>query len=546
MGTQKYISLLVILLSFSFGALLYSQDKEESKAEPVAEKSELTEISESGSENIPAMKEEESAKDKSGKDSEVDGEEKASVDTEPYKVGEIIDFGPSSEFLKQKELIIKADFLVLNRMKIYRHKMGERLSFKEAETYLKFIQKGGLYKDIVVLGHMAQIKSGSELMRHISYEHLYRVLNDVYKRTKLAKADDKSKGLVIPPLFYGNTGKKKRKRIKFSHPFVLELTNGGKESVRRKLIESSLGGLVNPDPRVRLVSTHMLRRLIPDPKIWEFVNSRIKEQESGKTKDKDVRLDSSEETVKVLPYQYLTMDKQAAARVIYTELLKLRRFISRFIVVKEARKGSKAIFKKLPGKKRTDVLQQREIFKFFNTAIENESYCRLPINNFKSESEVNFLIGGLKNKDHVIRKGCSSSLIRILRTRDEVDSKTNVKPRVKRKIFKALIKSEEKQRVVSGWSTEELSDLSKKSKNVNKMIELYVKKVGMIDGCPEDAEDKYDSSSDPAGFTPPPPLKDNPLTKEEYDAVDTSKPKKKDIKPSTSKDEKLETEYIYE
>ncbi len=411
----------------------------------------------------------------------------------------------------------KSLFLQLDKIKVFREKPAERLTNQEIETYITFIRGGGIFKDVIKVGHLAIIENGSQLMKHISYHHLARILLYIDKKAeKMLKA----KGdVIVPPLFETSARKKKVHQFYNRSSFLMVK---GDNRVREKVIESTLGGLLNPDPRVRLISVHLLRRLIPKPTTWTFVNERVAKQKALKSKESNANIGRSPyyETVHRQYYIYHNLNKRKSSHIIYIELLKLRRFISRAILVKQIQSGDTRTIREIP----------RRVFRLLDTRIENESHCRIPMNYFTTSTEVSVITAGLKNKDLYIRRGCARSLLRILRTQD-VDNK------LRRRIFKTLLRSEFRELVAVGWTDEEVKKLS--NKKTDEMLKRYRKKNGLIPPCPADAQDLYDSPKDPAGYAPA-PFKNDPIVKGVLDKTKGDKKSDKDSKAV------LEENYIYE
>ncbi len=411
-----------------------------------------------------------------------------------------------------KKLIL-AKFLDFGKIKIERFKHSRRLTKEELDTYIKVIRKGGIHEGIEnEFKHVHEIGSGSDLMKHITFDHLEKVLAVLRERIS---EDDK---LEIPNPFDAT---EKKKMIKFSNPFMLELMNNKDPKIRERLIESSLGGLLNPDPRVRLICIHILRRLIPEPATWDFINERIKDHKDGIPKDPDIDIDASSlETVKKIPYLYNSIEGSELQNIVYVEYRKLWRFISRIILVKQIQKGDEKTIRAIPV----------EVFRLLSMSIDKEGYCQIPMNYFVKAKEVNVIIAGMKNKNKWIQEQCANSLIRIMRTR-------NIKSSLRRKIFNTLIKSQFRQKLLSGWSNEEIVKLNGKKKK--KLLREYIRKNGYIERCSMMAEDQYDQPGDPIGYKP---YKDNPLVKGEE-----VKSYKKDLEDrKLDKKEMLEKEYIFE
>ncbi len=449
---------------------------------------------------------------------EVEGKEESipgpMVNEEPSAEGVSEDTDAPSPLEVEME---KSLFLQLDKIRIFREKPAPRLTNEEIETYLTFIRGGGIFKDVIKVGHLVIIENGSQLMKHISYYHLARIL---WYLDKKAETVLKAKGdVIVPPLFETRLKKQKVKQYYYIPSFVL---TKGDNRVREKVIESTLGGLLNPDPRVRLISVHLLRRLIPKPTTWTFVNERVAKHKKIKSKESSDRADRSPyyETVHRQYYIYHNLNKRKSSHIIYIELLKLRRFISRAILVKQIQSGDTRTIREIPPR----------VFRLLDSRIENESYCRIPMNYFTTSTEVSVITAGLKNKDLYIRRGCARSLLRILRTQD-------VDKQLKKRIFKTLLRSEFRDLVAVGWTDEEVKKLS--NKKIEEMMKRYRKKNGLISACPKDAQDLYDSSKNPAGYAPT-AFKNDPIVKGVLDKTKDDKKSDKDSKAV------LEENYIYE
>lgn len=426
---------------------------------------------------------------------------------------------------EQQEAEIRASFFIMKGdpdVKIFRFKPADRLTGLEVGTYLTFMRAGGPTDvEAEEMTHDKEILNGSMLMRHIEYPHLMRVIGDM---RKLAEDKYYNSGKAFEPSPCVN-----QKKVRFLNPVTIELMKND-ETTRKGLIESALGGLLNPDPRVRLVSADILRRLIPEPYHWQYINERIKEQEKYlNPNDPELNIDASYESVKYQKYNYSKLTKEEADRIIYFELLKLRRFISRMILVRQIRNCERGAIRAIP----------IEVFRLLEKPIEDEAWCRIPMNYFKSSAEIAAIKAGLKNKDPYIRQACANALVRILRTR-------NIKQRVKRRILVTLLKSEFSNKVAVGWTEGEVDTLT--NDEMDRMIRAYVKKNGLINQCPEDADDQYDSPKNPCDYepegNPPGSHVDKPIYKSDLefgDGIGTF------VKKSTDDEgQPFEKDYIYE
>ncbi len=360
-------------------------------------------------------------------------------------------------FYKKQSLKHRAKFLVFDNKTIYRFKSGESLSKAEINLYLKFIRMGGYKKTLKSKGHVHRVANGSSLMRLITYDHLERILVTIHENlSKKSDNNDKNKEYLL-----------------FSNPYIIELLNG-QENLRGKLIDSSLGGLLNPDPRVRLVSIYLLRRLIPDVEDWDFVNELIKEQKHGIIKDSKVGIDASSiETVKKLPYLYIEFNSKVTSRTVYDELKKLLRFMSRFILINQVRDGSLK-----------DINTYPKLYTLLSKTIDNEGYCKIPINYFKSQMEAEFILTGINSKNELIRETSADNVVRIIRT---VDSD----PDLKKYLFNSLLISNYRYKVAEGLTDEDVNLL--KENEIDEMLKNFLDENGLIQGCQAESLDRYDA-----------------------------------------------------
>ncbi|MDH4127923.1 MAG: hypothetical protein OEV44_04165 [Spirochaetota bacterium] len=496
---KRLLSGLVILLCLSFTLFLYPQSDE--SIDDVIKNAEEKPAVISEDQPLGSKEDETNLEDNLSDDDSI-------TEDNSEKTGELTPLPPLSI---EKETDNKSKFLILKDVKIYRDQPAERLSHDNINTYLSFIRNGGLTNQIEKIDHLPVISNGSELLKHITYKHFYRAIKEVYELSFYGKKDK----LVVPPLFITH------KKVRFSNEVINKLIEGNEET-RKRVITSALGGLLNPDPRVRLLSTNILRRLIPEPSTWEFVNDRIKEQtELGIKKDPNIDIDASSfETVKAFFYFYETIDTLTAEQIIYNELLKLRRYISRFILVEQIKKGDTKALRELP----------IEVFYLVDRPIENEAYCRIPMNYFKSPMEVEVIKAGLLNKNEYVQNRCAESLIRLIRTR-------GIEYNIRKEIFTAILRSHLRKKVAVGWSDEEIGKLT--DEEIENLMQKYLRKVKYVNPCPEDADDLYDSSNNPTGYAMSEAYKDNPIVKGE-------KTDKEGLKVKDSRIEALEKSYIFE
>ncbi len=456
----------------------------------------------------------------------------------------------------------------VKEIEVHRKKLGIRLNQDEMGIYLNFIRGGGFQSIIRLTNHYDlklnkeekksspkkddkksfslkhngyPVHDGSDLIRYITYDHLIAIINHLNKLVKEdqkdIKNDLKKSDIYVPPLIFKNNNSKKKKvieKIRFSNPVIIKLTENN-EKIRIKVIESMLGGLMNPDPRVRLVATHLIRRLIPEDfsnYLMTKIVTKLTSDPYSKNNISTDRLEKKEyiyETVLKKAYFYKELsDTENPAKVIYQEMLKLRRFIYRFILVKQINEGDVQTIRTIPN----------AVYFLLNTPIDNEAPCRIPMNYLSSEKAIFVIKEGLKNRSEYVRLGSANTLIRILRTK-------GVSSGSKKMIFRTLLKSKYRTKLLSGWTVEDIEKMS--SKQMNKLMNLYLKKVKLIRPCPKDADDKYDDRSNPAGYIYK-EFKDNPLTKEEVQKKDTDENKSQEDLKGLKKDTQVDLtkEYIFE
>ena len=391
----------------------------------------------------------------------------------------------SKERLRREYL--RAKFLNLGGGLIYRFKPAYRLTREELSGYKEYLLKDINLEDMGdrVRGWIrwglesrvgegvegvdeggGRVRDGFELMRKITYEHLSKLVEYMQRG---GRSEGIGNILKVPPLLgdikggiLGGEGRRKR----FGERLTFEFLEGS-EGRRDRMIKSILGGLLNTDPRVRLLSISILRRLIPD--IWTglLINRVLK-------KENDMGLESSRETVKKNAYEYLDFLRMKKNNVVFKELIKLRRFIARFILINKIRQGEEETIKKM----------SPYIFRLISRPIDGESYSRIPINYFRAGTEIRSLIKGIRNKNKLIQKECIRSLLRILRIQE-------TEYHLKLEIVEAIIKSPYRSIVLSKFNRRSNEKMNKKE--VGEILKEYIKRKTLIRRIDQDADDFYDS-----------------------------------------------------
>lgn len=440
--------------------------------------------------NIESLLELETPK-KSTPEKQKKGSEEIPEKIEEEPVQKPVESSVQESILEESMITEQADesiFLRLGKMHIYRFKPAERLNQQEINAYLRLIRQGGDYWNVDEMTHKTEILDGSELMAHISYHHLRRVMQILDRQGRVITRQDEVR---VPDVFTPISTGEELLQKQFSHPLIIALVQEGEgvsEELRFKCIESMLGGLLNPDPRVRLITVNVLRRLIPLENTWDFINERIRDQEYGQIPNSLVSLDASYETVQNTIYEYSNVNQENTLKIVYAELVKLRRFISRFILVKQIQTGEESILRDM----------DPVVFQLLSQPIDNESFCRVPLNYLEDPLSTEVLIRGLENPDPKVQRSVVHSLLRILHTRNQDDNEVKVQ------IFNTLIEDPDiRQYILKGWSEEEsYSLLSQEEKEI--LMSLYIKKNTAVKPCPKDiAKDLYDSRKDPIGFRTP-------------------------------------------
>ncbi len=243
------------------------------------------------------------------------------------------------------------------------------------------------------------------------------------------------------------------------------------EKIRQALITSGLGGIRNPDPIVRLFSTYLLRRLIPESSMREDVKFFLLNKSPELPPIETVQ--QSEEIPNI--YEFFFLDKKKFNLNPYNELAKLHRFISRSILVDYI----------VSTPEDTEFFKEIGInsFRLLSNQIDSEGFFKLPINYF-DQSQVDMLVGGFENKNTLVREEIITTLIRILRARDTSNSS-------RKKIFAYFIDSPYRNRLVVGLSDEDLDKIS-----IRKLVKAYIIKVGEVDSDEFRDNDLYDQEDD--------------------------------------------------
>ena len=377
---------------------------------------------------------------------------------------------------------LRAKFLNLGGRLIYRFKPAYRLTVEEFGAYEEYMLKdidledmgmrmrGWLRMGLEGEWGGVEVRDGFELMRKMTYEHLCGLVEHLQKGDiKGRRGYDLDDRLEVPPLLGSEEGglmEVEGKRRRFGHGLTFRFLEGS-EGRRDRMIKSVLGGLLNTDPRVRLLSISILRRLIPD--IWTglLINRIIK-------KENHMGLDLSRETVKKNAYEYLDFLRMEKNDVVFKELIKLRRFIARFILVNKIRQGEEETIRKM----------SPYIFELISQPIDGESYSRIPINYFRAGTEIRSLIKGVKNKNKLIQKKCIESLLRILAIQE-------TEYHLKLEIVQAVIKSPYKSIILPKFNRKSNDNINKK--DIGKILEQYIKRKTLIRRIDQDADDFYDS-----------------------------------------------------
>ncbi len=223
---------------------------------------------------------------------------------------------------------------------------------------------------------------------------------------------------------------------------IVKVLTKGDASICKKVVRAVLNGLFNKDPRVRLVTTNLLRRLGPDLTMARDVKRSLIFESTGieryhwKSKDlncpdlKHLRLpwglsdeDDYYEKPKRVVYLYIEdrdRNKSKNGKKLYyashspwEELKKLDLFITRAIWVDKIKKGDVKALKVI----------SIDTFRVLTNQIDRESLEDVPLKspNFKifGEAEARgIIVGMLENRDCAIREECFRFLKRFFERKE--------------------------------------------------------------------------------------------------------------------------------